>query len=545
MKAKGTAFEEWRAAFDQGSWGAAFDGLSVADEARGLEPEELERLAVAAWLIGRDADAENAWLRAYEGHDHRGDPSRAAQCAFWQAICLLFRGEVHPAMGWVARGRRLVETGREDRVERGWLLAVTALPMALGGDADPAVQRLTNAIQIAERFGDNDLHVLGNLGLAVAMTSQHRTAEAVSLLDEIMVSIPSGQVSPVMVGIAYCQAIDICHQVFELGRAREWTDALSRWCNAQPDLVPYRGNCLVHRCEIFRLRGAWRDALDAAERACEWLSGPVYWDSLGSAFYQLGEIRRLRGEFDRAEAAYRNASQAGRDPEPGMSLLRLAIGPPAAASAAIRRVLGEVRDPLGRSRILPAHVEIMIAARDLDSAHASAAELRRIADDFRAPYLRSLAADATGAVLLAAREPQRALPHLRAAHAAWRDLDAPYQAGRVRELIGLACRALDDSDSAALEFEAARMIYQELGASPDRERLDRLTSGRSPGAAGLTGRELQVLTHVATGKSNRAIAHDLAISEKTVARHVSNIFTKLDLSSRSEATAYAYEHGLA
>lgn len=540
----GTAFEEGRAAFHRGSWAAAFDGLSAAHPERDLEPDDLERLAIAAWMTGRDADAETAWLRAHEGHVRRGDPARAARCAFWQATCLLFRGEGPPAMGWIARGRRLLEDGGGDMVERGWLLTTTALPMAFGGNADSALPHFTEAVEIAERFGDKDLGVLANLGLAVAMMLQHRTTEAVSLLDEIMISVPSDQLSPVMVGIAYCQAIDICHRAFELRRAREWTDALSRWCDAQPDLVPYRGNCLVHRCEIFQLRGAWRDALEAAERACEWLSGPAYWDSLGSAFYQLGEIRRLRGEFDQAEEAYRNASQAGRDPEPGMSLLRLAQGPPAAASAAIRRVLGEAQDPMIRSRILPAHVEIMIATRDLDSARASAAELRRIADELGAPYLLALAAEAAGAVLLAEREPHQALPHLRAAHGSWRELDAPYQAARVREMIGRACRALDDHSSAALEFDAAQVAYEGLGAAPDLERLNRLTAGTSPGAAGVTGRELQVLTLVAAGRSNRAIANDLIISEKTVARHISNIFAKLGLSSRAEATAYAYQHGL-
>jgi DNA-binding NarL/FixJ family response regulator len=495
-------------------------------------------------MTGRDADADDAWLRAHEGHLRLGHTARAARCAFWQATCLLFRGEVPPAMGWIARGRRLLEDGEGEVVEHGWLLTLTALPMVFEGDADSALPHLTDAIEIVERFGDADLAVLASLGLGVAMMLQQRRNEAVSLLDEIMVSVQSERISPVMVGIAYCQAIDICQQVFELRRAREWTDALSRWGDSQPDLVPYRGNCLVHRCEIFQLGGAWRDALDAAQRACEWLSGPAYWDSLGSAYYQLGEIRRLRGEFAIAEEAYRKASQAGRDPEPGMSLLRLAQGPPAVAAAAIRRALGEAQHPIVRSKILPAHVEIMIATRDLDAARASVAELRRIADDLGAPYLGGLAAHAAGGVLLAEGDARKALPQLRSAHAAWRDLDAPYQAARVREMIGLACRALDDHASAGLEFEAVRLVYQELGAAPDLARLDRLTAGPQPGAAGLTAREVEVLMLVASGKSNRAIAGHLVISEKTVARHMSNIFTKLRLASRAEATAYAYEHGL-
>ena len=447
-------------------------------------------------------------------------------------------------MGWVARGRRLLSAGDEHTAEHGWAITVSSLPMAFGGDAAAVVPSFTQAIQIAEGCGDRDLGVLARLGLAASMMLQGGTNEAVALLDEVMISVPSEPISPVIAGIAYCQAIDICHRAFELRRARDWTEALSRWCDAQPDLVPYRGNCLVHQCEILQLHGAWHDALDAAERACEQLSGPSYWDSLGSAYYQLGEVRRLRGEFDQAEEAYRHASEAGRDPEPGMSLLRLVQGPPAAAAAAIRRVLGEAQDPMTRARILPAHVEIMIATRDLASAQAGASELRRIADDLGAPYLHSVAAEAAGAVALAEKNAQHALRHLRVAYAAWRDLDAPYQAARVREMIGLACQALDDHASAALEFSAARVVYEQLPALPDLERLDRLTGGTSPRVAGITGRELQVLTLVAAGKSNRAIATDLLISEKTVARHLSNIFSKLGLSSRAEATAYAYQHGL-
>ena len=447
-------------------------------------------------------------------------------------------------MGWIARGGRLLDEGDTESIENGWLLTLTALPMVFQGEADPAFPRFTDAVAIAERHGEKDLGVLAKLGIALGKIFRQQTNEAMSLLDEIMVSVTSDDVSPVMVGIAYCQSIDICRQVFDLRRAREWTDALTRWCDAQPGLVPYRGNCFVHRCEIFQLRGAWREALDAAERACEWLAGPVYWDTLGSAYYQLGEIRRLRGEFEQAEEAYRNASQQGRDPEPGMSLLRLAQGPPSVAAAAIRRALGEAQHPVLRSKILPAYVEIMIAARDLEAARVGAGDLRQIADDLGAPYLLGLAEHAAGAAALASKEAKDALPHLRAAYTAWRDLDAPYQAARAREMIGLACRGVDDHASAELEFEAARRAYEELGAGPDLARLDRLTTGASPGAAGLTAREVEVLRLVAGGKSNRAVANGLSISEKTVARHISNIFTKLGLSSRAEATAYAYEQGL-
>ena len=262
-----------------------------------------------------------------------------------------------------------------------------------------------------------------------------------------------------------------------------------------------------------------------------------------SAYYQLAEILRLRGELPEAEESYRQASLAGRDPEPGMSLLRVAQGRIDLALPAIRRALEEVQDPVGRSRLLPACVEILIEAEDVGTARVAADELARVAARFDAPYLNALAADASGAVLLAEGDPRAAVAKLRAAHRSWRALGVPHQAARVRMLIGVACRALGDGASAELEFEAARGALEELGAAPDLERLVRLVGSSRPG--GLSQRESEVLTLVAAGKTNRAIATELFISEKTVARHVSNIFTKLRLSSRAEATAYAYRHGLA
>ncbi|MGH2660540.1 MAG: LuxR C-terminal-related transcriptional regulator [Actinomycetota bacterium] len=397
--------------------------------------------------------------------------------------------------------------------------------------------------EIAERFADADATMFARLGCGYSLILQGRVAQGMALLDEVMVSVTADEVAPMLAGIAYCQVIDLCQAAFDLRRAREWTEALTRWCDSQPDIVPFRGNCLVHRCEIFQLQGAWTDALDAARRACEWLAGPPPWDVLGSAYYQLAEIQRLRGELEEAQESYRRASLAGRDPEPGMSLLHLAQGRVDLALQAIHRALEEATDPIARSRLLPACVEVMVEAEDVGAARTAADELAGIAAQLDAPYLNALAAHASGAVLLAEGDPRAALTTLRMAHHSWRDLDAPHQAARVRLLIAIACRELGDGASAELEVEAARGVLEELGAAPDLERLARLAGSPRPG--GLSRRESEVLALVAAGKTNRAIAAELFISEKTVARHVSNIFTKLGLSSRAEATAYAYKHGFA
>jgi DNA-binding NarL/FixJ family response regulator len=532
-----------RGLFARRRWGEAFDQLSAGHREGQLDADDLERLAVAAYMVGRDSACEEAWIAAHHAWLRRGEPERAARCAFWQALGLFFRGDLAPARGWVARGGRLLEETRRDGVDHAWFRMLTMLPRLFEGDAD-VHSSFVEAGEIADRFADADASMFARLCRGYSLILQRRVDEGMALLDEVMVSVTADEVAPILTGIAYCQVIALCQAVFDHRRAREWTEALTRWCDAQPDLVPFRGNCLVHRCEIFQLQGAWADALESARQACEWLAGPPAWDTLGSANYQLAEIQRLRGELADAEESYRRASLAGRDPEPGMSLLRLAQGRVDLALPAIRRALIEVQDPIARSRLLPACVEVLLEADDIGSARAAADELAGIAAQLDTAYLNALAADVSGAVLLAEGDPASALTALRMAHRWWRDLDAPHQAARVRLLIAVACRKLGDGASAELEFEAARGALEELGARPDLERLARLAGSSRPEGP-LSRRESEVLTLVAAGKTNRAIATELFISEKTVARHVSNIFTKLGLSSRAEATAYAYRHGLA
>ncbi len=523
-------------------WRDAFDELSAARHEGRLGVEDLERLAVAAYMVGRDDDCEAAWMSAHQAWSRRGESERAARCAFWQALGLFFRGELAPAMGWVGRGGRLLEEGRRDCAEQAWLRMLMALPLLFEGDGEAVYPSFFEAGQIAERVADSDATMFARLCRGYALILQGQVAEGMALLDELMIAVTADEVAPMLAGIAYCQVIELCRAVFDLRRAKEWTEALTRWCDSQPDLVPFRGNCLVHRCEIFQLQGAWMDALDSARRACEWLAGPPAWDTLGSAYYQLAEIQRLRGEPAEAQESYRQASLAGRDPEPGMSLLHVAQGRIDLARPAIRRALDEAQDPIARSRLLPAFVEVMLEAEDVQAARAAADELAGIAAQFDAAYLDAVAAHASGAVLLAEGDPRTALTKLRTAQRSWRDLEAPHEGARVRVLIGVACRELGDGASAKLEFEAASGVFEELGARPDLERLARLAESPRPG--GLSRRESEVLMLVAAGKTNRAIAAELFISEKTVARHVSNILTRLRLSSRAEATAYAFKHGL-
>ncbi len=534
-----------RESFQRKSWGDAHSLLCIADQKAALGPEDLDLLAAASYLVSMDDESADHWARAYQGYIRNGNPPRAARCAFWLAYTLLTRGEYAQGGGWLARAHRLLDEGQHDCVERGYLLVPIALQALSEGDATKANATFEQVAEIAERFGDADLIALSRLGRGRALVTLGNVTDGMALLDEAMLSVTAGEISPIPSGIVYCAVIIVCNETFDLRRAQEWTGALSRWCESQPDLAPFRGQCLVHRSEIIQRRGAWNEALAEVQLACERLSQPQGQAALGMAFYQKGELHRLRGDFSEAEESYVQASECGHTTQPGMALLRLTQGQVEAAAVSIGLAMEETQDRITRSKLLAANVEIALSTDDIQAARIGADDLSDIAAGVDAPLLRAASAFASGSVLLAEGEARAALTALRGAWAICQELVTPYEAARIRILIGLAFRELGDQDTAEMEIDAACRVFRDLGAVPDLARAEALSViSKDKPFGGLTPREVQVIRLLAQGSTNRDIAGELVISEKTVARHVNNIYTKLELSSRSAATAYAYQNDL-
>ena len=525
------------------AWVESFHSLGAAapDE---LTAADLEVLAVAAYLHGDDDVSATAWERAYGRHLDDGQRAEAARCSFWLALTLMLNGRMAHAGGWLSRARNAVGDDLECPAV-GYLLIPALLGALDSGDADAAAELALQASAIGIGFDDADLLALATLGHGQALIARGEPSDGLAKLDEVMLAVEAGDVGPIASGIVYCAVILECMQVLDLARAQEWTEALDDWCRAQPELVPFRGQCLVHQSQLHQASGRWEEALAAVAAARERLSDPPH-PALGLAHYQEAELLRATGSLDAAADSYVRASRAGHEPLPGLALLSLDRGDVQAAVANIRRGLGEVRHPTQRAALLSAAVEIYRAAADREAATDAAAELDRIAADSPSEVVRALAQEADGAVRLDSGDMSSALSQLRAAAGHWQRLAMPYEAARTGVLIGLACAALGDVASASLEFDHARAIFESLGAEIALARLKPLTDGlrTSSSSTLLSARELEVLAQVALGRTSAQIAEELTISRHTVRRHLDNIYGKLGVSSRAAATAYAYEHDL-
>jgi ATP/maltotriose-dependent transcriptional regulator MalT len=529
-----------RRATSQQSWLEAREAFARADRDGPLDAEDLELWATTLLMLAEDEAAVATLERAHERYLERGETVRAVRAAIWIGMNLAYNGAVGPASGWLGRAQRLLDQDPRDSAERGYLLLPLVFQHEAAGEYEMAANVAGQAAAAGQRFDDRDLLALAVHAQGHMLVMAGQVPAGLALLDEAMVTVTTGDLMPFVVGIVYCGVILACQSVFEVGRAREWTQALTAWVAEQRDVVAFTGRCLMHRAEILQLGGAWPDALEEARLASERFAETGN-PAAGLAHYRQGEVLRLLGRFDAAEAAYRDASRMGWEPQPGLAQLRLAQRRVDVALVAIRRASAEITEPLKRAALLPAHVEIALAAGELDDARAACAELHSLAARYDSRMLKAMVAYADGATALAEGDAATALAHLRTAQQLWIELEAPYEVARARTLLSEGCAALGDGEAATLEREAACETFRKLDAEPD---LARLEPAPATPAHGLSARELDVLRLLARGKTNREIAAILVISEHTVARHVQNIYAKLRIGSRTAATAFAFEHGL-
>ena len=476
---------------------------------------------------------------AYHLYLEASNNRRAAFRAFDIAYAHFLKGNETVGRGWISRAERLL-AAEPDCPEQGYLLYFSVETALDGGEATLA--RALQVQEVGRRHGDRNLVAAGTVAAGRVLIKLGRAPEGVALLDEGMLEASSPQMSPIWAGNVYCHLMAACYELGDIRRAAAWTLSTSEWCDQIAPAVLFKGICRVHRAQVMQTRGQWALAQDEAERVCQDVAH-IHVGVVAEAHYQIGEIRRLRGELDEAEQAYGEGHRLGREPQPGLALLRLAQGRIDTAAALIRTALTGVGDRLARAPLLAAQVEIALAGGDEATATTAAAELDGIASVYRSSGLQAVARRVQGAVLLAAGRTEEALSTLRLACTGWTELEAPYDCAKVRVLLARAYQRLGDAESANRELDAAQSAFQALGAALDAKAVDAERRAALPN--GLTEREAQVLALVATGSTNREIAEALFLSPKTVARHVSNIFAKAGVTTRTGAARFAFDHGIA
>ena len=530
-----------RAEFERSDWTAALERWSGV-RPDGLGVDDLHDAATAAYLLGRRHSAVDFEQRALAERQLCGDTAGGVRCCFYLAM-FCSSGEQSRAHGWTVRADRLLVDLGEDTVEHGFVAILHLQRHLRSGDLSAAVAAAAVAEGVARQHGNADLLALALCSRGRLSILAGRVVEGVGLLDEAMASVGAGEICPVIVGDTYCTAVEGCQEIADFRRVAEWTSAMHRWCSGQPGLVAYTGQCSLHRGQVLRARGAWAAALEEFDRAIERYRQESWWVAIGAAEVERADVFRLRGELDAAQTTYQRAAEAGCEPQPGLALLWSANGNDSAAVAAVRRLVAEASDPVTQCRVLPAAVDVLVAAGHIDEARSTAGRLDQLAAAVATEPLRALSAYASGVVALASGDAVGALATLRAARRLWANVESPYEGARVLLQTGRALLLLDDLESGRIALEAAGATFRRLGARPFIEEVASLLRP-AVRPAGLTDREIEVLRLVASGCSNAEVADELVLSEKTVARHLSNIFTKLGVGSRTAAAAYAFQHQL-
>jgi ATP/maltotriose-dependent transcriptional regulator MalT len=542
----GDLLDAARHAYERGDWAAAVQSFGAARGAVGAEDltaDDLFALADAAWWLGDVDRSVSAGEEAYRRYLQGDRPSNAAMAALGVALNLLLRGDEALGSGWMSRAVRLV-ADRPDTAEHQYLRYLTQVEVFIAeagslsdADFEAAVDGAREVRRAGERLGDANLVAVGTMAEGRLLLKRGRAGPGLQLLDEAMVCVLGENLAPEWAGSVYCHLMEACHEAGDVARAREWTRATERWLETLPAAVLFRSICRVHRSQVLQTLGAWDKAEAEASKVCREVAD-VSPATAAEGRYQLGELYRLRGAHAEAELAYEQAHENGRDPQPGLALLRLAEGRVDVAQATIRAaVVARGGDVLSSFPLWRAQVDIALAAGDTTEAEQACAAVEDVAARYATSGFECDALHARGAVELACGRTEAALPVLREACRRWRALGADYRAAEVCVLLSEAYRNLGADDSAELELSAARAVFDRLGAARALDDTREL-----PG--GLTAREAEVLALVAAGRSNREVAEALVISEKTVARHLSNIFVKIGVTSRTEAAAYAFHHGL-
>jgi DNA-binding CsgD family transcriptional regulator len=531
-----------RAALAGRSWAEAYDLLADAPVSQ-LSGAELNSLADAAWWTARIDESIGIRQKAYTASLSEGEEIHAGGIALRLSIEHFTRGDPSVGAGWLARAHRHLD-GQDECVEVGFLPVIESTVARFGGDMDGAIALATRATDISGRVREPNLAAMATHTLGLALIAAGRVSEGIPLLDEAMTSAVAGELDDYFAGVVYCNVIDTCLQIADLRRAGEWSRAATAWCESLRDGSIYPGLCRVNRAEVAALSGAWAEAEAEALRAVEEIH---LFDPTGGAgaLYHIGEMRRRRGDVAGAEDAFGRAADLGHEPQPGLALLRYGEGKVEAARRALAHEPSPRLSPLRRAQILAARTELAIAEGDLADARRSGEALETLSARFPTPALEAEATSARGVIALAKGDPERAADELQRAFAMWQELRLPYEAAHTRADLGRALLARGDTEAGVRAIRAAASALEGLGAMPEARSVAAAapsTGGSTPG--GLTAREADVLRLVAAGKTNREIAAELFISEHTVARHLQNMFTKLGVTTRSAATAYAYEHGL-